>query len=41
MNRELQLDSRKNNDNKNLSKSEFDYEKTQSYAKIYQVLIEI
>jgi hypothetical protein len=41
MNRDLQLDSMKNNDNKNLSKSEFDYEKTQSYAKIYQVLIEI
>jgi len=41
MNRELQLDSSKNNNRKNQSKSEFDYEKTQSYAKIYQVFIEI
>jgi hypothetical protein len=41
MNRELQLHSSKNNNKKNQSKSEFDYEKTQSYAKIYQVFIQI
>jgi hypothetical protein len=32
--RELPLNSSNNNNKKNMSKSEFDYEKTQSYAKL-------